>query len=99
MGDASREKSSAPEAARQIINFTRLIEAKKRGLLEPYLSLLILDPAMGSGHFLIRGAAFTTFLSLAMATDPNVLPPDEATDDHPQAYYKRFIVERSPSMV
>jgi len=41
----------------------------QRRRLEPYLSLKILDPAMGSGHFLV-GAA--DFLSLAMATDPSL---------------------------
>ena len=67
------------------------IEAQKRRLLEPYLSLKILDPAMGSGHFLV-GAA--DFLSLAMATDPNLPPLDEMGDEDPQAFYKRLVVER-----
>ena len=60
-------------------------------LLEPYLSLHILDPAMGSGHFLV-GAA--DFLSLAMATDPNLPEPADIGDEEPQTYYKRLIVER-----
>jgi len=64
------------------------IREKERRILEPYLSLKILDPAMGSGHFLL-GAA--DFLSLAMATDPSLPPPD--TDEDPQMYYKRLVVE------
>jgi type I restriction-modification system DNA methylase subunit len=67
------------------------IEAQKRRLFEPYLSLKILDPAMGSGHFLV-GAA--DFLSLAMATDPNLPPLDEMGDEDPQAFCKRLVVER-----
>jgi type I restriction-modification system DNA methylase subunit len=66
-----------------------MIEQKCR-LLEPYLSLKILDPAMGSGHFLV-GAA--DFLSLAMATDPHLPEELHGTED-PQIYYKRLIVER-----
>jgi hypothetical protein len=67
------------------------IEEQKRRLLEPYLTLKVLDPAMGSGHFLV-GAA--DFLSLAMATDPCLLPLDAAGDEDPQAFYKRLVVER-----
>jgi len=85
------EKSSAPSATKQITDFDRLIEKQKRRLLEPYLSLKILDPAMGSGHFLV-GAA--DFLSLAMATDPHLLPLDEVDNEDPQAFYKRLVVER-----
>ncbi len=60
-------------------------------LLEPYLSIKILDPAMGSGHFLV-GAA--DFLSLHMATDPNLPELDDMGDEEPQTYFKRLIVER-----
>jgi len=75
----------------QIDNINSLIEKQKRKLIEPYLSLKILDPAMGSGHFLVGSA---DFLSLAMATDPNLLPLDEIDREDPQAFYKRLIVER-----
>ncbi|NUQ00547.1 MAG: N-6 DNA methylase, partial [Armatimonadetes bacterium] len=61
----------------------------RESLLEPYLSLAILDPAMGSGHFLV-GAA--DHLSLAMATDPNLPDPPEGVEA--QAWYKRRVVER-----
>lgn len=66
----------------------RRVEAAKRSLLEPYLSLKVLDPAMGSGHFLV-GAA--DYLSFAMATDPH-LPP-VPNGEKPQAYYKRLVVQ------
>lgn len=64
------------------------IEREKRGLLEPYLSLKILDPAMGSGHFLVAAA---DFLSLAMAGDVHL--PHELGGEHPQAFYKRLVAE------
>jgi len=79
----SADKGKAHVAAR--------IEREKRRLLEPYLQLRILDPAMGSGHFLV-GAA--DFLSMAMATDPNMLPLDAMAEEDPQAFFKRLIVER-----
>ncbi len=66
------------------------LEHKRLSLLEPYLSLKILDPAMGSGHFLV-GAA--DYLSLAMATDPYLPPIPAAEQGNPQAYYKRQIVQ------
>lgn len=65
-------------------------DKERRKLLEPYLSLAILDPAMGSGHFLV-GAA--DFLSLAMATDPNLLPLEAMGTEDEQAYYKRLVIE------
>jgi len=86
-----REKSSARDAAAEIAKLDKEIEDQKRRLLEPYLALKILDPAMGSGHFLV-GAA--DHLSLAMATDPNLIPPEETDSENPQAFYKRLIVER-----
>ncbi len=86
-----RERAKYPsDAVNQIEKSNRAIEEQKRLLLEPYLSLKILDPAMGSGHFLV-GAA--DFLSLAMATDPNLLELDTIGDEDPQAHYKRLVVE------
>ncbi|MDO8588209.1 MAG: N-6 DNA methylase [Armatimonadota bacterium] len=79
------------EVARQIANIDGEIEKEKLRLLEPYLSLSVLDPAMGSGHFLV-GAA--DLLSLAMATDPNILPMEDIGNEDPQAHYKRLVVER-----
>jgi type I restriction-modification system DNA methylase subunit len=85
-----REREAAGQA-HEAAKLAGPINEQKRRLLEPYLALRILDPAMGSGHFLV-GAA--DFLSLAMATDPSLLPPDEAGDEDPQAFYKRLAVER-----
>lgn len=76
---------------RQVENIERHIEEQKLRLMDPYLNLKALDPAMGSGHFLVDAA---DFLSLAMATDPNLLPPEAVNGDDPQAYYKRLVVQR-----
>jgi hypothetical protein len=84
------QKSSAADAASHIEGLSKLIEDQKRRLLQPYLTLKIIDPAMGSGHFLV-GAA--DFLSLAMATDPNLLPLSDMGDEDSQAFYKRLVVE------
>ncbi len=77
-------------AALQVRKLRPEIDNERRKLLDPYLSLAILDPAMGSGHFLV-GAA--DFLSLAMATDPKLLPLEAAGAEDEQAYYKRLVVE------
>jgi len=77
-------------ASNEVAQIRKAIEDEKHRLLEPYLSLRILDPAMGSGHFLV-GAADT--LSMAMATDPNLLTPEETNGEDPQSYYKRLVVE------
>ena len=89
-----KEADRAPpglSAAKGKAHLAARIEREKRRLVEPYLQLRILDPAMGSGHFLV-GAA--DFLSMAMATDPNILPLDAMADEDPQAFFKRLIVER-----
>jgi hypothetical protein len=82
------DRTQSPEALR---NLTAQRDDLRRRLTEPYLSLRILDPAMGSGHFLV-GAA--DFLSLAMATDPNLPEPEDLGDEEPQVHYKRLIVEQ-----
>ncbi|MGA2032923.1 MAG: TaqI-like C-terminal specificity domain-containing protein [Thermoguttaceae bacterium] len=84
------KQGQAAGVARDIADLDRQIDEQKQRLLEPYLSLRVLDPAMGSGHFLV-GAA--DFLSMAMATDPNLQAP-QAAGDNAQAYYKRRVVER-----
>jgi hypothetical protein len=85
------QNTSGQSVNKHIDDLNSLIQKQKRLLLEPYLSLKILDPAIGSGHFLV-GAS--DFLSLAMATDPNLLPIDEIDSEDPQAFYKRLTVER-----
>lgn len=76
---------------REAEGLTVQIEAERARLLEPYLSLRLLDPTMGSGHFLV-GAA--DFLSLQMAGDEQLLPLDAMSHEDPQIFYKRRIVER-----
>ena len=90
---ADEAKARGAEIRREMGNEDpdALTEEQRQRLLEPYLSVRVLDPAMGSAHFLV-GAA--DLLSRAMATDPNLAPPREAGDDDPQGYYKRRIVER-----
>lgn len=70
--------------------YDRVIAEERARLLTPYLSLKILDPAMGSGHFLVRA---TDFLAEAIATDPAIEPPVELTEDSELTYYRRRVVE------
>ena len=80
-----------PGAADQVAKLRKEMDNHRRKLLDPYLSLKILDPAMGSGHFLV-GAA--DFVSLAMATDPNLHRLEEMRNEEEQVFYKRLVVER-----
>ncbi len=66
------------------------IAKERERLLEPYLSLKVLDPAMGSGHFLARA---TDFLAEAIATDPSIELPKETTGETELTYYRRRVVE------
>jgi len=70
--------------------YDRKIIQERERLLEPYLSLKVLDPAMGSGHFLARA---TDFLAEAIATDPSVEPPIALTAESELTYYRRRVVE------
>jgi Alw26I/Eco31I/Esp3I family type II restriction m6 adenine DNA methyltransferase len=70
--------------------YDRKIAEESERLLEPYLSLKVLDPAMGSGHFLARA---TDFLAEAIATDPDIESPLELTEESELTYYRRRIVE------
>lgn len=70
--------------------YDRAIAQEREKLLEPYLSLKVLDPAMGSGHFLARA---TDFLAVAIATDPYIEPPGEIGEDSELTYYRRRVVE------
>ncbi|MGD2177924.1 MAG: N-6 DNA methylase, partial [Anaerolineae bacterium] len=62
----------------------------EQSLVEEILDLQILDPAMGSGHFLVEA---TEFLALALATDPYVETAETPEED--LTYWKRRVVERS----
>jgi len=70
--------------------YERKIAEESERLLEPYLSLKVLDPAMGSGHFLARA---TDFLAEAIATDPDIKSPLELTEESELTYYRRRVVE------
>jgi len=70
--------------------YDRAIAGERERLLEPYLSLKVLDPAMGSGHFLARA---TDFLAEAIATDPYIESPTELTEESELTYYRRRVVE------
>ncbi len=67
----------------------KIVEEQER-LLEPYLCLTVLDPAMGSGHFLARA---TDYLAEAIATDPDIKPPAKINEDSELTYYRRRVVE------
>jgi hypothetical protein len=66
------------------------LESTQKGLTDEILSLKVLDPAMGSGHFLVRA---TEYLAEELATNPNIPPPsrDGAIEDID--YWKRRVVE------
>ena len=70
--------------------YDRAIAEERERLFEPYLSLKVLDPAMGSGHFLARA---TDFLAEAIATDPSIESPIELTEESELTYYRRRVVE------
>lgn len=61
-------------------------------LLAPYLSLTILDPAMGSGYFLLHAAEV---ISQAMVRDPHLAATAMAyaTEDERLAHYRRLVVK------
>jgi len=70
--------------------YDRKIAEERERLVEPYLSLKVLDPAMGSGHFLVRS---TDFLAQAIATDPSIESPTGLTEESELTYYRRRLVE------
>jgi len=63
----------------------------KEKLPEEILELNVLDPAMGSGHFLVRA---TEFLAEAIATHPEVKTQVGINDENELNYWKRQVVER-----
>lgn len=73
-----------------IEKYTRAISKEREKLFGPYLSLKVLDPAMGSGHFLARA---TDFLAEKIAKDPNIESPLELTEESELTYYRRRVVE------
>jgi len=70
--------------------YNKKMEEERERLLEPYLSLKVLDPAMGSGHFL---SSATDFLAEAIATDPCIERNLELSEESELTYYRRRVVE------
>lgn len=70
--------------------YDRKIAEERERFLEPYLSFKVLDPAMGSGHFLSRA---TDFLAEAIATDPCIERNLKLTEESELTYYRRRVVE------
>ncbi|TEU19049.1 MAG: hypothetical protein E3J21_04680 [Anaerolineales bacterium] len=61
----------------------------EQSLVDEILSLKVLDPAMGSGHFLVEA---TEYLALELATDPYV--ETEVSVEEDLIHWKRRVVER-----
>ncbi|PJB68341.1 MAG: hypothetical protein CO095_11325 [Armatimonadetes bacterium CG_4_9_14_3_um_filter_58_7] len=89
------KRSTEEDAAKHIADPKGEIEKQKRRLLEPFLALKILDPAMGSGHFLVGTADFLSarMAAAAEAAGELLLALEQATDEDPQTFYKRLAVE------
>ena len=63
----------------------------KRKTFEEILRVKVLDPAMGSGHFLV---GVIDYLALELATHPDAPPSMEPGDDDTEiAYWRRRVVE------
>jgi hypothetical protein len=60
-----------------------------QSLVDEILGLKVLDPAMGSGHFLVEA---TEYLALALATDPYV--EIDAPSEEDLVHWRRRVVER-----
>jgi len=85
-----RQLKEQKESSEPTEKYDRKITEESERLLEPYLSLKVLDPAMGSGHFLARA---TDFLAEAIATDPYIESLLGLTEDSELTYYRRRVVE------
>ncbi len=70
--------------------YDKEISKISKRMLEPYLSLKILDPAMGSGHFLTRA---TDFIAMAIASDPSIESSTDLDEEAEIIYYRRRVVE------
>lgn len=67
------------------------LEAARGSLANQIMSLRVLDPAMGSGHFLVRA---TERLAEELATNPYIPAPRHDEDIEDVDYWKRRVVER-----
>jgi hypothetical protein len=83
---AKEEKPSFELAGK----YDQKITQEHERLLEPYLLLKVLDPAMGSGHFLLKASYI---LAEAMATDPSIHICHSNGDGSDLLHYQRLMVE------
>jgi hypothetical protein len=84
----ARAKEAKGKAARAEAEQS-LRQSSGQALVDEILDLKCLDPAMGSGHFLVEA---TEYLARALATDPYV--ETEAPVEEDLTYWKRRVVER-----
>jgi len=73
------------------IQFENKIERLKVDFDDRVLNLSVLDPAMGSGHFLIRACQY---LAEEIATHPYAGDVDLTDDESALTFWKRRVVER-----
>ncbi len=85
-----RKHKEQKQGLEPVEKYDKSIAEEREKLLKPYLSLRVLDPAMGSGHFLAQA---TDLLAEAIATDPSIQSPLELTEESELAYYRRRVVE------
>jgi type I restriction-modification system DNA methylase subunit len=76
---------------REPVKKARAAELKDNSFAREALALNILDPAMGSGHFLVEA---TTFLADEIAAHPTTQPlSDKSKDEDEIAHWRRRVVE------
>lgn len=92
--DAAQSQLGAAVTNEERAEFAAQIEKLKRDFDDRVLRLRVLDPAMGSGHFLIRACQY---LAEEIATHPytgDERLTDAGSDESALAYWKRRVVER-----
>ncbi len=88
--ELEHQKEKQKGSIEAIEKLDKAIAEERECLLAPYLNLKILDPAMGSGHFLTRA---TDFLAEAIATDPSIESFPDLDEESEIIYYRRRVVE------
>jgi len=76
---------------REVVKNARATGLKDNSFADAALALNILDPAMGSGHFLVDA---TTYLAEEIASHPTTKPLGEKSKDEDEiAHWRRWVVE------
>jgi hypothetical protein len=91
IGAIEKQMEIAPAAERAIL--VEQLEKLRGDFDDRVLRLRVLDPAMGSGHFLLRACQY---LAEEIATNPNTrdnLLPDGSNEESSLTYWKRLVVE------